>query len=306
MIDWVGVFKTIDWSALFKTLGSTTIIVGALAFVAQAAIKHLLTRDIAKHKEALTFETQKQLLALKKTADEQLLTQKNTFDTQMESFKAEADANAARKDRIREQVTQWANPILDAIRGLETRLNNILSDGGYFALSNDTQSKVNPEWSITYDYFYPTTIYLFSQYFCWIRLFEENLSFELFTAHPEKDSFLEKVREVERTLSAYPMKELSDLTGTGDRQIFRLQQRAMGETLATSQETSGPRCMRVSDFLEKWKEPNFSPQFSPLTQFVDRLRPEDKFRWKRLQLMQSALQRLRRECEHLLRADERI
>ena len=99
------------------------------------------------------------------------------------------------------------------------------------------------------------------------------------------------------------MEELSDLTGAGDRQIFRLQQRAMGEALA-NQNTSGPRCIRVSDFLEKWKEPEFSLQFRPLTQFVDELGPEDKFRWRRLQLMQSALLRLGEECERVLSADE--
>ncbi len=231
-----------------------------------------------------------------------MLAQKSRFDTQMEAFKADLAANIARKDRIREQLNQWANPILGSVRGLEARLDNILSDEGYLALSKETQSKVKKEWSIPYDYFVPTTIYLFSQYFCWIRLFEENLSFELFAAHPEKDSFVEKVREVERTLSEYPMKELSDLTGEGDRQVFRLQQRAMGETLA-SQETLGPRCMRVSDFLAKWEEPEFRSRFSPLTQFIDGLRPEATFRWKRLELMQSALHRLRGECERLLGGD---
>ena len=203
MIDWTEVFKTVDWGAVFKTLGGAAVIGGALAFVAKAAIKQLLTRDIANHKEALTRETadykeeltrrtQKELLTLNQKGQEQLLAQKNAFDTQMGSFKVEVEADAARKDRIRDQVSQWANPILDAVRGLEARLDNILSDEGYLALSRETQSKVNPEWTISYDYFYPTTIYHFSQYFCWIRLFEEHLSFELFTTHLKKIRFLKK------------------------------------------------------------------------------------------------------------------
>jgi hypothetical protein len=245
----------IDWAGVIKTLGSAAFIVAAVAFVARSGIKLFLDRDIEKYKTTLKREADAELLELKKKADAELLAQKSRFDTQMEAFKADLAANIARKDRIREQLNQWANPILGSVRGLEARLDNILSDEGYLALSKETQSKVKKEWSITYDYFVPTTIYLFSQYFCWIRLFEENLSFELFAAHPEKDSFVEKVREVERTLSEYPMKELSDLTGEGDRQVFRLQQRAMGETLA-SQETLGPRCMRVSDFLANGKNPN--------------------------------------------------
>jgi hypothetical protein len=282
----------IDWADVLKTLGSTAVIVAALAYVAQSGVKHFLDRDIDSHKAELELATKKALQA-----------QQSDFNQQLESFKTELVATAARKDRIRGQVIQWANPILGSVKGLESRLNNILSDDGYLALSKETQSQVNKEWSITYDYFEPTTIYLFAQYFCWIELFEENLSFELFTKHPEKDAFLRKVREVERTLSEYPMKELSDLTGNGDRQVFRLQQRAMGESLAR-QETSGPRCMRVSDFLNKWKEPDFNHGFSPLTQFVDELRPDDKYRWRRLQLMKNALQKLREECEHLLTANE--
>jgi hypothetical protein len=74
----------------------------------------------------------------------------------------------------------------------------------------------------------------------------------------------------------------------------------MGETIA-NRETSPPRCMSVSAFLSKWKgDAEFRRQFDALVAFVDNLRPEDKYRWTRLQLMRGALESLRDESKSLL------
>jgi hypothetical protein len=75
----------------------------------------------------------------------------------------------------------------------------------------------------------PSTVFLFSQYFCWIRLLEEKLSFELFERQTDKDTFFNKVEEVARTLASFPLRELNGIPGRGDLQVFRLQQRAIGE-----------------------------------------------------------------------------
>jgi hypothetical protein len=278
----------VDWEEVFKTLGSTTVIIAAFAFVAQSVIKQLLKRDIEGHKDDLKRETQVALLA-----------RKNEFEQQMETFRKEVAAGAAREDRIREEITRWANPILGSVKELEGRLYNILSDDGYLALSPVWDQDTNSEWSVTYEYFLPSTVYLFCQYFCWIRLFEEKISFELFRKHQEKDSLRDKLRDVERTLGSFPLEELESLSGKGDRQVFRLQQRAMGEALASA-EGLEPRCMRFSDFSEKWDEASFRQRFDPLTRFLDRLRKEDKHRWRRLELMKEALEKLRLECEGVL------
>jgi hypothetical protein len=81
--------------------------------------------------------------------------------------------------------------------------------------------------------------------------------------------------------------------------VFSLQQQALGETLAVHDGTD-LRCMRFSEFTDKWRETEFSRRFDPLTRFIDGLEPENLHRWKRLKLMLEALGQMRLECEHLL------
>jgi hypothetical protein len=92
---------------------------------------------------------------------------------------------------------------------------------------------------------------------------------------------------------------LKSLVKSGDRQVFKLQQRALGEALFVL-DGSELRCMRFSEFLEKWTQPAFKPFFDPLSRFIDQLKPENTLRWKRLELMAQALEQLRLECERLL------
>ena len=93
--------------------------------------------------------------------------------------------------------------------------------------------------------------------------------------------------------------ELKGILGVGDRQVFSLQQRALGETMAV-QDGADLRCMRFSDFISKWREPEFNGLLDPLTRFIDRLEPANLQRWKRLELMAVALGQLHLECERLL------
>jgi hypothetical protein len=76
-----------------------------------------------------------------------------------------------------------------------------------------------------------STLYLFGQYFCWIRMLEEELNFELFESQVEKDEFFFAVREVSKALSDFPP---SYSCSGKDFQVFRLQQRVIGELCVVS------------------------------------------------------------------------
>jgi hypothetical protein len=256
-----AILSGVDWNSVLKTVGSAAAVVAILAFLAQVIVKHLLARDV-------------------------------------ETYKARVKSRSARNERIRQEVTRWANPIRGAVGDLEHRLANILKDYGYVALSSDKVHDVHANWHITYEYFFPSTIFLFAQYFCWIRLLEENLSFELFEKNKDKDNFLRKVYDVEGTLGGFPLDELKKLHGEGDCQVFNLEQRALGEALIVK--NGDPRCMRFSEFADKWGDLEFRRRFDPLTRFIDCLDETHKFRWKRLELMAAALERLRSECDRLL------
>jgi F0F1-type ATP synthase membrane subunit b/b' len=247
----------------------------------------------------LRARTDHELVMAKERADAALLAQKAQFDRQMANFQTGLAIRTAREDRIRQQVVHWANPIFGAVVDLERRLDNILQSEGYLALSPDTEGKISTDWSICYDYFLPSTVYLFCQYFCWIRLLQESLSFELFEKHEAKDDFFEGIRAVGHKLSGYPLDELKDLPHGGDCQIFNLQQRAIGEA-ATVREGSELRCMRYPEFLVKWPDPDFKRLLDPMTRFVDKLQPTNARRWKRLDLMAEALKNLQQKCKQLL------
>ena len=65
-------------------------------------------------------------------------------------------------------------------------------------------------------------------------------------------------------------------------------------------EGSELRCMRYSEFLVKWPDPDFKRLLDPMTRFVDKLQPTNARRWKRLDLMAEALKNLQQKCKQLL------
>ncbi len=226
----------IDWTDLIKTLTSTAIIAAALGWIASKGVEHWLELQVENHKSALDQQTEIFKSDLKAKSERQL-----------EEFKNQLTERAAQKDRIRNEVARWSNPIPSAVTDLKNRLTNIVVDG-YPALSPNVRQRVNPQWSIQYDYFFPSTIYLFSRYLCWTGILEEKLSFELFDNQDDKEAFFARIRAVNRNLSAFPLAELKDIKSEEDSQIFSLQQRNMGETLRPRGES---RCMNYSEFLER-------------------------------------------------------
>jgi hypothetical protein len=304
----------VNWGNVFNTLGSTAVVVAILGFLAKVIIDDVFARglethknklkeaadkDVESHKAALKRDADLELARVKELADRELLAQKAKFDLQMAAFQTELATRSARADRMREEIVRWANPILGSVMALMRRLQNILHEEGYLALSPETEIKVDTDWSIRYDYFLCSTVYLFCQYFCWVRLLQESLSFELFEKHEEKDSFIKSIHAVGGKLSAYPLRELGNLPPGGDYQVFNLQQLALGESLIVREGTE-VRCMRYSEFEMKWADPAFKHQFDPMTRLVDRLQPTSVRRWKRVELMKAALADLNKQCENLL------
>src|SRR5262245_48629160 len=68
-------------------------------------------------------------------------------------YQAEVDERTARQQRIREEVLRWANPVLGAVKGLDSRLDNILNRDLDQALHKDRKNRrVKPDWAVSYDY----------------------------------------------------------------------------------------------------------------------------------------------------------
>ena len=226
-------------------------------------------------------------------------------DMKVADHQAEVDERSAQQRRIREEVLRWTNPVLDAVNGLASRLDNILHRDLDLALRKHRQDRpVDPDWAVSYDYVLPTTLYLFANYFAWIRLLQERLSFELFESEQMEKRFFAAMWRVSDTLSDWsPDDEIGG--GGRDTQVFALQQRAIGEALI-QRNTEDPRPMTIPEFLSAYKnksEPTFNATIEPLRELVDDLERGTK-RWGRLSLTLNELQAFREECRALLRRRE--
>jgi hypothetical protein len=214
---------------------------------------------------------------------------------QRENFRLVAEHD--RDERVRLETLRWANPILDAQGGLAGRLDNILKSAGYLALSREYKHAVNPNWSISYDYFMDSTLFFFGQYFAQIEKFKRELSFELFQSQREKDQLLEDIGAVERALSDFPP---SYSCNGEDNQVFALQQRAMGDLLSTGASDEKARITNFAEFQENIATKKYRQQFAPLRALLEEVTPANECRWKRLETTRNALRKLEHTCRGLL------
>src|SRR5215210_7451202 len=115
----------------------------------------------------------------------------------------------AKAERIRQEVLVWTNPVLGAVRGLESRLGNILSKKLYLGLDPDQAHEERPvgsDWSMDYEYVMESTLFLFAEYFAWIRLLQERLSFELFESEATRARFDAAIWDVSNEIGNLPLR----------------------------------------------------------------------------------------------------
>jgi len=85
-----------------------------------------------------------------------------------------------------------------------------------------------------------------------------------------------------------------------DKQVFALQQRAIGE-LVIERDHESPRLLTYRAFLDALDtDPRVAELFEPLRSLIEGLEPETK-RWRRLERTMDALDALERECRAVLR-----
>jgi hypothetical protein len=206
-----------------------------------------------------------------------------------------------RKERIREEVLRWANPILGSVKSLTTRLGNILDDDLYVALDPAGEEwLLDEDWAIDRDYALESTLFVFAEYFAWVQLLHERMNFELFESQETKDEFFAAIWKVSGALSRWPDPLV---VGDGqDTQVFVLQQRAIGELLIVRGGDT-PRVLGYPDFLAARKDkPPFTEMLAPLEELLSGLEKETK-RWQRLENTRGALAELEALCNALLGLD---
>jgi hypothetical protein len=286
MIDWLAANQSTgsptNWSALVVTaVVSIVVSVGSAWLIFQLVKK----REMA---EGLRIEIEKLELVKKPELAQALL---NEIESQREKLRLEQEKD--RNERIRAEILRWANPILGAVEDLHKRLNNILCQMGYVALN--PAYKESPQWSISYDYFMQSTLYLFSVYFAYAEALQEELSFELFRDQEEKRELFNALASVGKALSDFPPSY--SCTG-GDRQVFHLEQRSIGSVVL--REDDRTRCISYPDFRDKLGDIKFSLTLSPLQKLLEGVEPGSGCRWKRLDAVDTALAQVDEVCRKIL------
>lgn len=301
-----------DWKSLFQTLGSTAIVIAALAWISRALLTHLFSREIENQKASLKaqydLELEKAKSKFKSLSDAELEKMKagfsaelaattHKYEIELENFRAQIGSYVSKEERIRAEIVRWANPILKSVLELARRLDIIVGGRSLAALDKRYVNEHYPNWSISHEYFMDSTLYLFGQFFCWVTLLQEGLNFELFENQDEKDRFFSALREVERALGAFPPP--FDCGGE-DVQVLVLQQRCIGEAFIFK-EDGVERCLRYYEFLQKMGDSLFANQLAPLKALLEGLeRHTDNCRWKRLEATLDALIALRQCCMDIL------
>lgn len=210
----------------------------------------------------------------------------------------------AKSERVREEVLRWANPILNAVEALDSRLENVLGDL-YPALDGDRSGEerpADPDWAVSYDYVMQSTLFIFAEFFGWTRLLLQRLSFELFESRREQERFFDALWKVTKTLGDFP---LDGVEGEGDdMQVFALQQREIGESMLVASDGE-TRVMGYPDFRRARRcNADLRASLAPLERLLEGVEPGTK-RWARLELTHEAVRALRRECEALLDLERR-
>lgn len=288
---------SLDYIVTF--LGGTTILLAAVAWLIRELLKHLLEKDRKQFEHDMKAESDRSLKALelrmKARSDEALAELQKKYQIEVASTNRAAEAEVSRNERIRGEILRWANPILGAVRDLRSRLGNILKNDAHLALQKQPQRPIPHGWSISYDYFMPSTLYLFCQYFYWVKRLQAELSFELFRSQKEMDALLARIHAVREQLGAWPFKPAC--TGK-DAQVFALQQRALGEALTVRSEVE--RAMGFDEFMSQWEQAPLAIHLAPLRALLEDLENDGECRWKRLEGVLETLAALEAHCQSVL------
>lgn len=311
---------------LLSYAGGTAVLIGAAAWLARLLVQHRLAKDFEDYKRELDRETEihrftlqqgiethkaelaranaQALDAAKFEFEKELIVRRGEIDFMRDAIRFENETDQQRQTRLHAQIQRWANPILSAINDLEHRLENILQQGGHVVLAVKSQRAASASrWSADYDYFMASTVYYFAQYFCWVRLMQQQLGHELFRSSREMEAFLQKIEDVSHHLSAYPYSDAGDTASDGvDRQVFRLQQRAMGELLL-DRSGAGEQILGYRSFLDQWFDADnqkLKRHLAPMEAFLKDIEPTGDLRWARLSAMREELRRFRAICKSVL------
>lgn len=210
----------------------------------------------------------------------------NDLKKEFEKEKIQLQQEKESSDRKLEEIRKWTNPILSSVNGLIGRLNHIIKEKGYIELDNSHDG---------YKYYFPTTVYYFAQYLCWIQILKEEINYEIFDEDDKRSTFFQAIKDVNIAIREY--NSSFDFNDRG-HPIYSLQQREISEIMRVE---GTNRCIGYSTFSHNFsKEEGFLRVLEPINNLFEKLNLDSK-EFKRIEIVLDKLLKLQKECKIVLK-----
>src|SRR5215216_1126916 len=167
------------------------------------------------------------------------------------------------KVEMEKLLSQFRNPAIMATADLQGRIFVLLNGGNYKYLQKVGMG----------EYYILSTAFLIAQFFAWVELLLQRMSM---LDYSEFTGRLEKATE-------------SFSHGTPGFQIFRLEQREIGQRMINTSSNSSFHCLGYAEFVDMMKNGNVSSCFTRLETITEKLVEHPENEMARLTAIQHAL-----------------
>ncbi|MFX4217729.1 hypothetical protein ACOL3B_02370 [Aliarcobacter butzleri] len=247
------------WNQLGTYFGSLAVLTGGIVWLGKYIFDNSAKALLEKYKNELKIDLEKEKIEIKK--------EKENFDRKLEEIK------------------KWTNPILSSVNGITGRLKHIIEQEGYLELDKS---------HVGYDYYYPSTLYYFTQYLCWIQILKEEINYEIFDKGKSESSFFKTIKDVNIEIRKYDSD--CELNERGNP-VYSLQQREIAELMKNE---SG-MCIGYYEFNNRLStDDSFKKVLRPINNLICGIKPNSK-EFERLKNILEKLILLQKECQNILK-----
>lgn len=170
-----------------------------------------------------------------------------------------------REQRVEREklLSQFRNPAIMAASDLQGRIFVLLHGGNYNYLR-----RIGME-----DYYVLSTAFLVAQFFAWVEILLQKMSMM---------DYSELTTRLEKATGSFSH-------GHPGFQIFRLEQREIGQRMLNVPANSSLPCLGYAEFIDRMKQPNIPACFSRLEKITQKLLEDPQSEMARLTAIQHAL-----------------
>lgn len=174
-------------------------------------------------------------------------------------------------------ASKYTIPLLRSAEALERRINILVNNHEHHWYEKD-------------EYFRLSTLYVFGEYFGWVRIVEQSVGFLPFESSKKGKRFNRRLTGVFRALCSHAYFRTEPEEAVSDSLIERFKLTAIGEVMITADQG---KAIEYTGFVQKYRsDGQYRSWFVDLDSFLRQATPDDPLRWDRLILTGAHLRAL--------------